>query len=221
MKKFLLLLIILSAGGYGGYYYYENYYKPKPVDPAQVYQTSLAYAQGANKLPVDKKKSFELLQQSAELGYAKAQMQLAYNYHTGNLTQKNEELAIKWYTKAAKQNIVQAQYMLGYMYEKAMGVPKNDDLAMQWYSRASYNGNQNAQLLLGVMYAKHEKHILSYAWLNLAATTSNDKIREKAVALRDSLAEGMTPEEIKTAQSQSTVFYEKIQMNKSKVPKDQ
>ncbi|GEM_PF-5269535 len=198
LKKFILLLIIIGAAAYGGHYYYYNHYLQE--DPAEIYQESLKYAQGIG-VDKDESKSMELLVKAAKAGDVKAQVQLAWTLNQGVRTDKKSDKAAKWYAMAASQDNAEAQYMLGYMYENAIGVPKNDAFARDWFSKAANNGNQNAQLFLGVAYAKEKDFQNGYAWLNLASTSSNDTIRDKALQLRDSIAANMTPEEIQSAQS--------------------
>ena len=54
----------------------------------------------------------DLLQKSAEQGFAPAQFELAEMYYYGNGTVQNTDEAIKWYKKSAEQGNAKAQYIL-------------------------------------------------------------------------------------------------------------
>ena len=95
-----------------------------------------------------------------------------------------------------------------------MGVPEDPKLAALWYQRAAEQGMDNAQLLLGIMYAKGQGEIKAnyeqaYAWINLAATSSNDKVRDAALNLKKDLEKNMQPDEIEAARKLSQGFYSK------------
>ncbi len=125
---------------------------------------------------------FKLLEQSAEAGYFKAQLDLAEKYENGYLIEKNSELALSWYLKAAGQEEGgAANYPLGYAYEKIndyekavsfyekskdpraqvrlgkmylKGKQKNVDLALQHFSKAAAEGNSDGKYCLGLMHQR-------------------------------------------------------------------
>src|SRR5437868_1712868 len=61
----------------------------------------------------------------AKSGEADAQFLLGYYYAVGQGVAKNEAEAVKWYRKAAEQNLAAAQYNLGSCYDKGQGLTKN------------------------------------------------------------------------------------------------
>ncbi|MDG6833435.1 sel1 repeat family protein, partial [Glaesserella parasuis] len=52
--------------------------------------------------------------------------------------------AVKWYQKAAEQDLVQAQFALGAMYGLGQGVRQNYATSKMWVGKACDNGNQKA-----------------------------------------------------------------------------
>src|ERR1039457_1409854 len=67
--------------------------------------------------PIDKVK--------AEAGDANSQLDLGLRYHNGEGVAKDQVEAVKWYRKAAEQNLAIAQFSLGVCYDKGEGVAKD------------------------------------------------------------------------------------------------
>lgn len=108
------------------------------------------------------------LLQAAEQGDAKAQFQLGYCFFNGHSVEKNEEEAVKWYTKAAEQGFPFAQYRLygitkireaekgnadaqfelGDCYLYGDCVEKNEAEAVKWFTKAAEQGQAEAQEML-------------------------------------------------------------------------
>jgi TPR repeat protein len=107
--------------------------------------------------------------------------------------------------------------MVGLFYQQGMGIPSDPHLAAYWYNKAAEQGMDNAQLLLGVMYAEGQgipkDNKLAYVWLNLASTSSDVKIREAAIKMRDNVAKNMNPEDINAAKQLSQGYYNKMEVN--------
>ncbi len=100
----------------------------------------------------DYAKAENLLQQSAEKGYADAQAWLGDMYYESRGVTQDYFKAADWYLKAAEQGNAHAQFMLGVMYENGEGVEKDDEQAVVWYTRAAKQGTIWAQYNLGLMY---------------------------------------------------------------------
>ena len=79
--------------------------------------------------------------------------------------EKNDELAVSYYLKAATQGNADGQYLLDLMYEKGVGAKKNKEAvawypwyrqtvehAVVWYRQAAEQGSIMAQYLLGWIY---------------------------------------------------------------------
>ena len=98
------------------------------------------------------KAEMELLK--AELGDAQAQYKLGAIFFVGSLgVAKDEVEAVKWFRKAAEQNLADAQLNLGVCYANGQGVAKDELEAAKWYRKAAEQNLAGAQFNLGVCYA--------------------------------------------------------------------
>ena len=80
----------------------------------------------------------------AEHGHAEAQFNLALMYVNGQGVAQDHGEAVKWYQKAAEQELAQAQYNLGLMYGLGQGVAQNFVLAHMWWTLSARQGHQGA-----------------------------------------------------------------------------
>jgi S1-C subfamily serine protease len=62
--------------------------------------------------------------------------------------------AVKWYRKAAEQNLAAAQFKLGFCYAEGRSVAKDEVETVKWYRKAAEQNHALAQALLGSCYAK-------------------------------------------------------------------
>lgn len=86
-------------------------------------------------------------------GEATAQHDLAAIYTAGHSGVKvNYDLAAKWFTEAAHQNIANAQYNLGVLTQQGLGVKQNVGKAIDLYRVAAANGHPEAQYNLAIAY---------------------------------------------------------------------
>ena len=69
---------------------------------------------------------------------------------------KDEVEAVKWYRKAAEQNVARAQFNLGVCYDNGCGVAKNEVEAVRWYRKAAEQNSAAAQFNLASCYARGE-----------------------------------------------------------------
>ena len=120
------------------------------------------------------KASLSVLKQLAEQGHADAQLSLGDMYANGIGVPRDEDRALQWYAKAARQSHkvnlsvlkqlaeqghADAQFRLGDRYKEGKGVPRDGDMACQWYAKAvatlkkaAEQGDADAQYRLGTMY---------------------------------------------------------------------
>ena len=90
---------------------------------------------------------------AAEQGFALAQYEIGNDYYAGHYElEENEEEAIKWFTKAAKQGLTTAQDRLGYLYYNGYSVDQSYSKAFDWYSLSAEQGESESQFMLGNMY---------------------------------------------------------------------
>jgi hypothetical protein len=100
----------------------------------------------------------------------------------------------------AEQGNPIAQFVLGSMYENGEGVAQDHLLAAKWYDKAAEQGDVDAQYGLGKMYADGrgvaQNYVISHMWFSIAG----QKGYQGAFAIRDSVAEKMTPPQIQKSQ---------------------
>src|SRR5205814_1095803 len=103
------------------------------------------------------RKLFEELKARSGNGDAQSQFTLGAVFYFGDLgLAKDEVEAVKWYRKAAEQNLASAQYNLGNCYREGRGVPKDAVEAVGWYRKAAEQNCASAQFNLGYCY--HDGH---------------------------------------------------------------
>jgi uncharacterized protein len=70
---------------------------------------------------------------------------LALAYAEGICTGRNPGEDVKWFRRAAEQDLAEAQNQLGVCYADGKGVPANRTEAVYWYRKAAEQGHQLAQ----------------------------------------------------------------------------
>src|ERR1041384_1231684 len=84
---------------------------------------------------------------------ARSQFALGMAFGSGNLgLTKNEVEAVKWFRKAAEQNLAEAQCNLGVCYRDGQGVAPNYVEAATWFRKAAGQNDAAAQYNLGICY---------------------------------------------------------------------
>ena len=131
----------------------------------------------------DQEKALEYMKVLAEYGYPDMQCELGTWYetidwdsHKGHMNR----LAVKWFTKAAKQGNVEAMYYLGECYMEMFGVRHSVRKAMLWLRKAAKQGNWYAQLKVADCYFKGNGIKLDYKeainWYELAAAHPDKEV---------------------------------------------
>src|SRR6266481_3770679 len=136
----------------------------------------------------------------ADKGDAKAQYELARAFFSGTLgVAKDEAEAVKWFRKAAEQNVADAQYNLGVCYANGQGVTEDAAEAVKWFRKAAEQNLADAQYNLGVCYDSGEgvakDEVEAYKWWLLAAGQGNDDAKYNMTIVenkmsREQIAEG-------------------------------
>jgi TPR repeat protein len=113
--------------------------------------------------------------------------------------------AAAWFRKAAEQGDAGAQAQLGISYTLGQGVAQNDGQAFQWLSKAAEHGEGSGMLFLGTAYALGKgtarDNVQAHKWSSLAILRLRDpSLRDRAIALRDTVAGGLTPTQLAEAQ---------------------
>lgn len=81
----------------------------------------------------------------AEDGDAQAQFDLGVMFHNGLELEKDEEMALYWFDKAASQNHANAENYLGTIYKTGWGVAQDIGKAQTYFKRAMEHGNEDAR----------------------------------------------------------------------------
>jgi len=91
---------------------------------------------------------------------------------------KNYAEAVKWFRKAAEQNLALAQSNLARCYRNGEGVQKDEPEAIKWWSKAADQDEADAQANLGFCYAQGQgvpkDEVEAYRWFLLAAAKGNE-----------------------------------------------
>jgi TPR repeat protein len=99
---------------------------------------------------------------------------------------------------------------LGFRYENGFGVPQNYIAAADLYRRAAEQGDAFAQCRLGLSYDKGhgvpKDVILSYKWLDLAASRASPRERDFYQRLRDAVAQKMSFEQVTEGQRLALIW---------------
>src|SRR6266576_1208983 len=108
----------------------------------------------AQQNEADRKKLAEI-RAGANKGDAKAQYELGRAFFSGTLgVAKDEAEAVKWFRKAAEQNVADAQYNLGVCYDNGEGVTKDEVEAYKWWLLAAGQGNDDAKYNMTIVENK-------------------------------------------------------------------
>jgi len=89
-------------------------------------------------------KANNLLLESANKGYARAQFSLGLNYRHGRGFEKNDKEAFKWFSLAADQGHDQSLYWVGMHLEEGRGVEKNEEKSQNFFKLA-YSNSKNEE----------------------------------------------------------------------------
>lgn len=137
----------------------------------------------------------------AESGNPSAQVLVGLMYNQGNFVKQDNNEAEKWYVLASKQDFVPAKWRLAMLYYHGSGLTQNYQKAADLYHSAAKQGDVYSQKALGEMYSKGfgvtKDNILAYIWFQI----SKDNGFNLAQKYQDTVARGLSPEEIILAQA--------------------
>jgi len=129
---------------------------PKPRKPQK---TGEEYFQDAKtaKANGDLKNYFDSLKKAANKGIGEASMLLGNTYLNGENVVKNEEEAIKWFTKGAQKGNESCIIFLGFMYVNGQGVQEDMDKAMSYFKKVTKDGLGDMRALFGMGLCYYNK----------------------------------------------------------------
>ena len=188
--------------------------------PKAQYQLGL-YHQFGIGVEKDGLKAVDWYQKSAAQDNIEAMANLGEIYFAGGLgVPKNTSIAIRWYLKAAERGDEQSAYRLFILYSEGIEVQRDNRTAMYWLGKVAAQGIADAQQAMGSIYAGNDgelfprtsfpvepDNVLSYAWLNLAASrVDSDKDSSAALALkqRDAIRRRLSAGELVEAERLSS-----------------
>lgn len=96
--------------------------------------------------------SFKDYLNSAKIGNAEAQYNVAICYYKGEGVSQDFQKSAEWWLKSAQQGHVNAQYCIARSYHYGEGVFKDLSKAFEWYLKAAEQGHVGAQFIVGEFY---------------------------------------------------------------------
>jgi TonB family protein len=173
--------------------------------PAQ-FRLGLLYFQG-DRISQDYVQAANWLRKAAEQEYTQAQFYLGLLYLQGNGVSQDYAEAAKYLRNPAEQGNPLAQFHLGLLYSQGNGVTQDYTEAAKWLFKSAEQDNTSAQCMLGAIYVEGwgvtKDAVQAYMWLNLSIsgqTGMQTPYLQKATALRDSLVNTMTSQQIQEAE---------------------
>ena len=98
------------------------------------------------KLDKDEKEAFKYYKNSADNGFARAQVEVSKCYSLGLGVKADEKEAVKYLQMAVEQGDLMAKYILGIMYYRGLDIEKNVDKAIELLGQAAREGHRGAQV---------------------------------------------------------------------------
>ena len=146
-KKWLMLiglivggLIIAGVGAVGAYQFF--------ADEPRLCRGIAYYEKGAHS------KAYKLLLPLANAGYARAQLYIGDCYANGLGVFLDKEEAVKWYRKAADQDMPEAQHRMFVCCGDGAGIERNLSNAVKWCRKAAEAGLEEAIYDMGMIYVE-------------------------------------------------------------------
>ena len=109
----------------------------------------------------DYKQAFELIQPYAEAGNVVAQYNLAMMFAEGDGTNTDDEKAVYWYIKAARNGHMKAQNNLGLRYHDGKGVAVDEYKSLYWFIEASKQGHLPSVFNIASIHSELVKEMLA------------------------------------------------------------
>ena len=155
------------------------------------------------------------VQQAAEMGDTKAQLQLEMRYSLEQGVPQDLKKSFFWLRKAAEQGDLQAQSSLGQAYLYGIGTQQDFKSAVSWFRKVAETGDAEGQYYLGWMYESGRgvprDFKQAYAWLASSAAKRPDTVTGNVAAkMRDEIADKLSSAELVKAQELATYYFEKF-----------
>ena len=160
-------------------------------EPSAAYNLAVMYFGGEAK-NINEKQALQLIEQSADTGFALAQHMLGTFYEQGKHVPASQAKAFALFEKAALNNHTDAFVSVATQYYLGRGVPVDYGLAAKWYEKAAEKGDVGSQYLIASMYETGtgvQQNVQSALdWYTAAARQGDFVAKAKAKVLAEQLA---------------------------------
>ena len=126
--------------------WYESAAKAR--NPQAMFRMGVFYLDGMGPIGKDPQKAAKFFYDSAKMGYAQAQYNLASLFSEGRGVMKDDAAALFWYLQAAKQGDTASARTIGIFYLEGRGVSRSISKAELWLKKAAAAGDPEAGRLL-------------------------------------------------------------------------
>ena len=143
------------------------------LSPQEMYEKGRALMKpNVEQASSDAQQALGWIQQAAEGGFARAQLDLGGLYmYGGKDIEADGAKALRWFSRAAQQGSREAEYFIGELYRCGQGVPADAGKAMEHWRIAAEAGIAEAQQRLGHALVQSEASFdEGLTWLFRAAT---------------------------------------------------
>ena len=120
----------------------------KAKNPQALFRMGVFHLDGLGPIEKNEKKAAEYFYESAKMGYAQAQYNLASLFAEGRGVMKDDAAALFWYLQAAKNGDAASARIIGLFYLEGRGVSRSITKAEQWLKKAAEGGDLEAQRIL-------------------------------------------------------------------------
>jgi TPR repeat protein len=135
----------------------DKYYRKAAEEGNSIalYNIGMYYKNGKDSFTQSYDSAFIYLKKSADLDFSPAELEIGQIYENGIGRDTNNQLAVKYYRKAANQNNIAALSRMAIFYNHGRGgLPHNNDSALIYNYRSAIAGYADAQVDRGDMYSK-------------------------------------------------------------------
>jgi TPR repeat protein len=150
------------------------------------------------------------LQPLAEKGDVSAQYTVGIANYQGLGTSQDYALAMKWFSRAAAQDLPPAEYCVGVMLAHGEGVHANPTAAIAWYKRAVAHGYGPAFHNLAVQYGEGRGVSQDMAIALGYFMVSAERGVAQDAATRDMLLLNLKPDKVAAARAHARTLREGI-----------
>jgi len=159
-------------------------------------------------VPANETEAIRWFRLAAKRELAIAQCHLGLAYERGLGVAPDQAEAVRWYQKAAAQGDPIGEYFLGFALSEGHGITKDHARAIEVLRHAADRGYVPAQIALAFELERYwgaaRQPVRAYMWYLIAArTTSNQKLRARAIEGQDRLRMEFSSQEIIAARSAS------------------